>query len=207
MGPARSSQPDPQHFGFSAGARQKNQLHPSSGHLGYLQISVACPVNVLSLAEVAVMVTGFMSAVVHVAVTCLPCFAESWTEGSLAVQFALTIIAVLAVQGPLPANRLEATKSWPLAGAAAAWSTWAEGGATRKPTSLQSPGFPALATDSSIAATSPLKNTLYGNMIDASFRLDNFYFTRIGSKQPANLRTQEDLRLCAAVPATGCLLA
>ena len=141
------------------------------------------------------MVTGFARAAVHVAVIRVPCLAESWTEGSLTVQFALTIMAVFAVHGPLPPNRFEALKSWPLAGAAAVWSTAAEGGATRKPTSLQSPAFPKLAADSSAAAIRPPKNTLHEIMIDSSFRLDNST-VRVWFEASSHSQNAGDLSFC-----------
>jgi hypothetical protein len=45
--------------------------------------------------------------------------ADSWIEGSLAVQFELTMAAVFAVHTPLPVNRPVAVKTWLFAGGAA----------------------------------------------------------------------------------------
>ena len=147
------------------------------------------------------MVTGFASAAVHVAVTCMPCLAESRTEGSLAVQFALTIIAVFAGHGPLPPpRRYDAVKTWPFAGAAALCSTVAEGGATRKPTTLQSLELPALAMDSNAAQSRLLKNTLYETMVGSPFLLDNPAICASVSKHPVILRTETARFLCTAAP-------
>ena len=65
------------------------------------------------------MVAGFVRAAVQVAVTCVVGEAESWIEGSLAVQFALTIAAVFPVHTPLPVIRAEEVKIWLFAGGAA----------------------------------------------------------------------------------------
>jgi len=65
------------------------------------------------------MVAGFVRAAVQVAVTCVVGEAESWIEGSLAVQFELTIAAVFPVHTPLPVIRPEAVKVWLFAGGAA----------------------------------------------------------------------------------------
>ncbi len=136
------------------------------------------------------MVTGFARAAVQVAVTFMPCLDESWTEGSLTVQFELTIIAVFAVHGPLPPNRLEATKTWLLAGAAAVWSTAAEGGATRKPTTLQSLEFPQLPMDSNAVQSRPPKKILQENIVDSSFR-PAILLGVFRSNHPVTLRTLE----------------
>lgn len=61
---------------------------------------------------VAVIVTGLASAAVQVATTVVLGDAERWTEGSLAVQFEFTDIAVAAGAHTL----LNAAKAWPLAG-------------------------------------------------------------------------------------------
>jgi hypothetical protein len=66
------------------------------------------------------MVAGLMRVAVQVAVTCVVGEAESWMEGSLAVQFELTAAAVFAVHTPLPVNRPEEIKVWLFAGGAAA---------------------------------------------------------------------------------------
>ena len=66
------------------------------------------------------MVAGLARAAVQVAVTCMAGEAESWIEGSLAVQFELTAAAVFAVHTPLPVNNSVATKVWLFAGGAAA---------------------------------------------------------------------------------------
>jgi hypothetical protein len=85
----------------------------------YLQVRVACPVNIWPLAAVAVMVTGLATAAVQVAVTCEVGEAERWTEGSLAVQFEGTRAARIAGHPLWLANRNEALKISLLAGAAA----------------------------------------------------------------------------------------
>jgi len=151
------------------------------------------------------MVTGFARAAVHVAVTCMPCLAESRTEGSLAVQLALTIIAVFAGHGPLPPpRRYDALKIWLLAGAAAVCSTVAEGGATRKPTTLQSLELPALAMDSNAAQSRLLKNTLYETMVGSPFLLDNPAFQSfLERKRPAfmhGLPCFAEPSLCSSQP-------
>jgi len=61
-----------------------------------LQVSEALPVNISPLTGVAVMVTGVATAAVQVAVTCVACGADSWTEGSLTVQLEFTRAAVIA---------------------------------------------------------------------------------------------------------------
>jgi len=65
------------------------------------------------------MVAGLARVAVQVAVTCMVGEAESWIEGSLAVQLELTIAAVFAVHTPLPVDRPVAVKTWLLAGGAA----------------------------------------------------------------------------------------
>lgn len=57
------------------------------------------------------MVAGLASVAVQVAVTCVVGEAESWIEGSLAVQFEFTAAAVFAVHTPLPVNRSVAVKT------------------------------------------------------------------------------------------------
>jgi hypothetical protein len=61
-----------------------------------LQVNEALPVNVPPLTGVAVIVTGVPTAAVQVAVTCGAWGADSWTEGSLAVQLEFTRAAVTA---------------------------------------------------------------------------------------------------------------
>ena len=65
------------------------------------------------------MVAGLASFAVQVAVTCVVGAAESWIEGSLAVQFEFTAAAALAVHTPVPVNRAVAVKTWLFAGGAA----------------------------------------------------------------------------------------
>lgn len=57
---------------------------------------------------------------VQVAVTWVVGEAESWIEGSLAVQFELINTAVLPVHTPLPVSRPEELKLWLFAGGVAA---------------------------------------------------------------------------------------
>lgn len=66
------------------------------------------------------MVAGLVRVAVQVAVTCVVGEAESWIEGSLAVQFELIIAAVFPVHTPLPVSRPEEVKLWLFAGGAAA---------------------------------------------------------------------------------------
>jgi hypothetical protein len=96
---------------------------------------------------VAVTVTGPTSAVVHVTVTVEAGDDESWTEGSLTVQLALTSIDAFAGQGLLPPpNKVEETKVWLLPGAT--WLTVAVGGATFRPTTVQpDPPHPEAVSD------------------------------------------------------------
>jgi hypothetical protein len=93
------------------------------------------------------MVAGFTSAVVHVAVTIEAGDDESWTDGSLTVQLALTSADALAVQGLLPPpNKVVALKVWLFPGAI--WLTVAVGGATFRPTAVQpDPPHPAATSD------------------------------------------------------------
>ena len=96
-----------------------------------MQLSVACPVNVASLAAVALMVTGVTTAAVQVAVTWIAGEAERWTEGSLTVQLEFSCTAVFAaIHWGLPVEKLEAPKVALLAGGAAVWSTVAAPGDT-----------------------------------------------------------------------------
>ena len=57
---------------------------------------MARPVSIRPSAEVAVMVTGFVTAAVQVAVTCDVGEDERWTDGSLTVQleFARAAVAI-----------------------------------------------------------------------------------------------------------------
>jgi hypothetical protein len=139
-----------------------------------LQVSEAlpvsgCPVAVVAVTAVALTVTGFARAAVHVAVTWKPCVAESWTEGSLTVQLEFTATDVFAVHTPVPPpNSTEVAKVWPLAGARAAWSAVADGGATFKPITWQllelEPPQPVVAD--SIAKSRKHKNVVRGNIVE-----------------------------------------
>lgn len=64
--------------------------------LNQLQVRDALPVNVWPLTGVAEMVIGRGIPAVQVAVTCVAWGADSWTEGSLAVQLEFTRAAVIA---------------------------------------------------------------------------------------------------------------
>lgn len=61
-----------------------------------LHVREALPVNISPLTGVAVMVTGSATPAVQVAVTWIAWGADSWTEGSLAVQLEFTRAAVIA---------------------------------------------------------------------------------------------------------------
>jgi len=65
------------------------------------------------------MVAGLARVAVQVAVTCMAGEADSWIEGSLAVQFELTAAEVFTVHTPLPVKRAEEVKAWLFAGGAA----------------------------------------------------------------------------------------
>jgi hypothetical protein len=99
------------------------------------------------------MVIGPATAAVQVAVIIVAGDDERWTEGSLAVQLALTNAAVFAVHGALlPPNKDEELKAWPLPGAAAVWSALAVPGVTFKPTTWHPDPPPQPMVSSSITA-------------------------------------------------------
>lgn len=104
-----------------------------------MQVSVACPVRAGPCAAVAVIVTGFATAAVHVAVTCVVGVLEKCTEGSLAVQFEFAnagVIATLEHPGLL-LGKNDALNISLFAGATAVWSTVTEAGVTFKATGSQ----------------------------------------------------------------------
>jgi hypothetical protein len=103
-----------------------------------LHVNVACPVSVRPSAAEAVIVIGFATAAVQVAVTCVVGVAEKWTDGSLDVQFEGTSAAeARPAHAGLLLNLTDALNIWPLEGARAVWSTVAEAGPTFKPTVWQ----------------------------------------------------------------------
>jgi len=69
-----------------------------------LQVNEAVPVNMPPLADVAVTVTGFVTAAVQVAVTCAVGEADKWTDPSFTVQLEFTSAAVTAAHPGLFLN-------------------------------------------------------------------------------------------------------
>jgi hypothetical protein len=88
------------------------------------------------------MVTGVVTAAVHVAVTCGVGEDDRWTDGSLAVQLEFSGAGVTAGQPGLLLNWKKALKVWLLPGAAAVWSAVAVGGTTLMPFTPQSDALP-----------------------------------------------------------------
>ncbi|HKR96459.1 MAG TPA: hypothetical protein VJW55_13885 [Candidatus Angelobacter sp.] len=132
------------------------QRHFVHWYVFHWQTSEACPVNVPPLAWVAVMVTGFASAAVQVAVTCPDGDGDRWTDGSLAVQLETTSAAVAMPMQPFwLLNLTVALKVWLLAGAAAAWLTVADAGPTTIPVTPQSGAPPQLM----VSGSAKLKQT------------------------------------------------
>jgi hypothetical protein len=94
-------------------------LHGIQLQVIQLQVREALPVNISPLTGVAEMVTGSGIPAVQVAVTCVAWGADSWTEGSLAVQLEFTRAAVIAGHPGLFLNRKLALNTWLLPGGAA----------------------------------------------------------------------------------------
>jgi hypothetical protein len=141
----------------------KARLRGDRKKAAYWHLREACPVSMRPSAEVALIVTGFPTAAVQVAMTSAVGSAEKWTEGSLAVQFALTSADALPVQTPLPVSRPVELKVPVLA---EVWSRVMVGGATFNAVTVQLlfivPPHPTVTTS---AAESTNKNNIFDGIM------------------------------------------
>jgi hypothetical protein len=127
------------------------------------------------------MVTGFATAAVQLAVTCVVGEVESWTDGSLAVQLELARAAVAVAGQPGPvAEATEALKVALLAGAAAVWFTVAVVGPTFSP--VAAPQLGILLPQPIISRSAALSPALAKNRLAKNLDVNIAYTPCLCSK-------------------------